>query len=119
ILADTGDLPGAISELSVAIKEDPTSAATHYYLGVFLQRRGDLKAASEEFEKATELNHAYREAFLGLGSALRKLGWESDAQAAFLEAQRLQRTVAQEQAARDAYNSACDLWTQGKVEEAV
>ena len=94
-------------------------AESFYYLGVYLQRRGDLQTAAAKFEKATELNPAYREAFLALGAALRKLGRESEAQRAFLQVQKLQRTAAEEQAAKEAFHSGTNLWNQGNLEEAI
>ena len=40
-----------------ALEIDPRSFLAHYYLGMALQLKGQLKAAIPEFQKAVELNH--------------------------------------------------------------
>ena len=65
----------AIQVYNQAIQYDPTSAKMHYSLGeVYLNKKKDYKKASENFQKATQLDPTYDRAFSSLGVSLIELG---------------------------------------------
>jgi len=55
-LLNAGDLEGAISQFRSAINAMPGYALAHYQLGVALERKGQKEEASNEFQKAVELD---------------------------------------------------------------
>ncbi|HZR56879.1 MAG TPA: tetratricopeptide repeat protein, partial [Terriglobales bacterium] len=55
-LLEVGDLEGAISQFRSAINSKPDYAPAHYQLARALQRKGDVKQATEEFQKASQLD---------------------------------------------------------------
>jgi tetratricopeptide (TPR) repeat protein len=55
-LLTAGDLDGAISQFRAAIQSVPAYAPAHYQLGLALTRKGAKEEASQEFQRAAELD---------------------------------------------------------------
>ncbi len=55
-LLNAGDLDGAISQFRNALKLAPNYALAHYQLAIALSRKGEKNEASQEFQKASELD---------------------------------------------------------------
>ncbi len=64
-----------ISRCEHRVKARPVSAAAHYNLGLAYQKRGYVKRAAEEFQRAVELKPECVEAWVNLGGA-RLLQWD-------------------------------------------
>src|SRR5438128_11256782 len=59
-LLNWGDLEGPVSQFRSAIKLVPTYAPAHYQLGIALQQKGEKAEATQEFQKAEELDPRLR-----------------------------------------------------------
>ena len=59
-LLNLGDLEGAVSQFHSAIKLVPTYAPAHYQLGIALQQKGEKAEATQEFQRAAELDPRLR-----------------------------------------------------------
>ena len=55
-LLTAGDIDGAISQFRFAIESVPSYAPSHYQLGLALLRKGDKRAAAQEFKAAAALD---------------------------------------------------------------
>jgi Tfp pilus assembly protein PilF len=57
-LLQSGDLEGAIEQLSAAIHADSEFADAHFQMGLALQQKGDAVGARQEFYKAEQIEAA-------------------------------------------------------------
>jgi tetratricopeptide (TPR) repeat protein len=64
----------AEQELREAIRQEPSSAEIHYFLGRLFYTRGVYPLAKEEFEKALHLDDQYMKAWDNLGLTMEALG---------------------------------------------
>jgi Tfp pilus assembly protein PilF len=55
-----GDLEGAISQFRSAIEQSDAYAPAHFYLAQALKRKGVKEESRREFQKASELDPAFR-----------------------------------------------------------
>jgi tetratricopeptide (TPR) repeat protein len=73
-LGDSGDIAGAIRELTAAVTLDPRDARVHLNLGSVFLQNGQESAALSEFERALEIDPWLAEAHNNLGMILAKNG---------------------------------------------
>jgi len=61
LLADKGNLDGALKELELAVKNDPSLSAAHAAAGDIHRRRGNYQLARHSYERACDTNrYAFR-----------------------------------------------------------
>jgi tetratricopeptide (TPR) repeat protein len=65
--AELGHVQEAISAYQVALRVNPNSPKTRFYLGRLLRKRGDEKDAEALLRKAMELDRAWAEPYVELG----------------------------------------------------
>jgi Flp pilus assembly protein TadD len=61
VLAEKGELDGAIAEFQEALHLNPSDGNTHFFLGRALERKGDTSGALREYRAACELEPGDRE----------------------------------------------------------
>lgn len=77
ILLDRGakeDLDAAVTALEAAAKAKPDDPVVHYYLGRARARKGDIRAAQQEFQRAVSLRPNYVDPTLALAEIARDQG---------------------------------------------
>jgi len=60
----------ARKELLLELEADPSNAGAEYILGELARQKGDFPEAIDRFTKATQLDHGFADAYVGLGSLL-------------------------------------------------
>jgi 4-amino-4-deoxy-L-arabinose transferase-like glycosyltransferase len=84
ILGSRGDFEGAVSEFSLALKEDPASLSARYNLGLALLELGRYDEAAVAFERAIQEFRRYDDAWVALGRARAAEGRIDEARQAWL-----------------------------------
>lgn len=92
----------------------PNNARAHSYLGVALQKTGDLGGALDHLREATRISPTYLEAQVNLGTLLTELGELDEAERRFAEALRIDPDFSQAH-----YNLGNVLDKQGKFDDAI
>jgi tetratricopeptide (TPR) repeat protein len=59
-MLNAGDLDGAISQFRSAIEQSASYAPAHFYLAQALKRKGVAEEARREFQRASELDPAFK-----------------------------------------------------------
>ena len=73
------DYQSALKELQSAVKENPSNAIAHYYLGLTHGKLGDHSKSAASLEKTISLDPKFYPAYLSLGIAHYKLkSWDPD-----------------------------------------
>jgi tetratricopeptide (TPR) repeat protein len=89
LLADAGDLRGAVAQGRQAVRLKPDLPEAHYNLGRALARAGAAPEAIAEYEEALRLRPDYAEAHYNLGNAFRGAGRIPEAIGQYEEAVRI------------------------------
>ena len=114
LLAEEGNLEGAIAEFRTAIRLKPDDARAHNNLGIVLKAKGDLEGAITAYRTAIGLKPDEALAYNNLGNALTAKGDLEGAIAAFRTAIRLQPDDADVH-----YNLGVALYDKGDLEGAI
>ncbi len=101
-----GSLGNAMAWLEEALRLDPASSLTHFYLGEVLYNQGRAEDALVELQRAIELNPDNPDALFLLGFVYGELGRPEEARAASKRAIQLNPTLSRAQAnlSLDQYN---------------
>jgi eukaryotic-like serine/threonine-protein kinase len=96
ILAQQGDVPGAIAVLKDAIRLKPDEPSAHFVLGALLcDKVGDYEGAVLEFRAAIRLKPAHGASYYNLGNALSAQGQTEAAIIAYRQATRFEPEYAE------------------------
>lgn len=79
------EIDNAINELQLALKDDPTNAEIHFYLGMCYQEK-QFTDAVDAFKRAVDLDPQYVEAYYNLGIVYNKLDMYGEAIGALRQA---------------------------------
>lgn len=86
VLLDQNHIDDSIAEAKQAVSIDANNPVYHVVLGNALQKKGDSKAAIEEYRAATKIRPDYENAFYHLGQALLESGDKTEAKAVLSQA---------------------------------
>jgi tetratricopeptide (TPR) repeat protein len=73
-LFERGDIDPALGQLTQLLETQSGFADVHYMVGVLLDLRGEVQAASQSLRRAIRLNPSYAEALLALASVYERCG---------------------------------------------
>jgi len=109
-----GDIPGAMNQLSQAVRANPNYAAAFATRGVIRYIQRDQQGAIQDFDQAIRLDPGYAEPYVGRGLARSALGDRMGAIADYSQAVELRPTYAEAW-----YNRGVLLYNVGKIREGV
>ena len=118
-LAQLREFDTAVSAFEKCISLNPGNPSSHYNLGNVLKDQGKLKKALESYTRALELRADYDAAFNNMNVALTELGQtatkrQSDVITKYASTIKINAKTADEK-----FNIAFDLYSQGKLDEAL
>jgi tetratricopeptide (TPR) repeat protein len=91
---DSGDLSGAIADLSQAIQTQPDYADAYFYRGLAYFEQKILQKSLADYSKAIELNAAYVDAYYNRALVLSAMGDKPSAVSDYTQVIRLDRSFA-------------------------
>ncbi|WP_017714892.1 tetratricopeptide repeat-containing S1 family peptidase [Kamptonema formosum] len=91
---DTGDLSGAIADLTQALQTQPDYAEAYFYRGLAYFEQKVLPKSMADYSKVIELNAAYVDAYYNRGLVLSAMGDKPGAVSDYTQVIRLDRSFA-------------------------